>query len=57
MLIEFRSEGGFAHFPGRSRPIEIDTAQISMDEAGRLKELIGAAQFFDLPAVLKQPAG
>lgn len=54
--IEFSTEGGLGSFPGLARPIVIDTDSLEKDEAAKLKKLIEAAGFFDLPAVLGSPA-
>jgi hypothetical protein len=53
--IEFKSEGGLAHFPGLSKPIVIDTAQLPQGESVQLEGLVDAARFFDLPAVVGLP--
>jgi hypothetical protein len=53
--IEFKTEGGIAHFPGLSKPIVIDTAQLPEDKSKALEALIDAARFFDLPAAVGQP--
>jgi hypothetical protein len=53
--IEFKSEGGIAHFPGLSRPIVIDTAQLPQGESEPLEALINAVRFFDLPPAVGQP--
>jgi hypothetical protein len=53
--IEFKSEGGLAHFPGLSGQIAVDTAQMPAGESGQVERLIETAQFFDLPKVLGQP--
>ena len=50
MLIQFQVEGGLAHFPGLSQPVTFDTAKLPKAEAAELRQLVDAAQFFDLPA-------
>lgn len=50
MRIQFKTEGGFAYFPGLNQPITLDTGELSAQEAGELERLIEAAGFFDLPA-------
>jgi hypothetical protein len=55
MRIEFKSEGGIAHFPGLSKPAVVDTAQLPGDESTRIEGLVAAAQFFDLPPQVGGP--
>lgn len=49
MRIEFRQTGGVAGIP--RRPVVIDTAQLSPDQAQRWHDLVAAADLFNLPAV------
>jgi hypothetical protein len=46
MHIEFKTEGGVAHFPGLARPTVIESAQLSESDAHELERLVEAAQFF-----------
>jgi hypothetical protein len=46
MKIKFRQTGGYA---GLVKSIEIDSEQVSMEEAQRLQSLVDQAAFFDLP--------
>lgn len=55
MIINFESEGGFAHFPGLSRPLRIDTADLPPEEAKDVEDLVQRAHFFDQAAVLGTP--
>jgi hypothetical protein len=55
MRIEFRTEGGIAHFPGLARPVMIDSDALSEEEAGELKRLLEAARFFEQPMVVGTP--
>jgi hypothetical protein len=55
MRIEFKTEGGIAHFPGLSRPVVIDSDALSEEEASELKRLIEAARFFERPTVASAP--
>jgi hypothetical protein len=48
--VQFKTEGGIAYLPGLSRPVTIDSDQLSPEEAAELKQLIEATDFFDLPA-------
>lgn len=55
MRIEFKTEGGFAHFPGLSKPVVIDTDQLSQQESTKLEQLVHQARFFDLPSKVNVP--
>jgi hypothetical protein len=55
MHIEFKMEGGLAHFPGLSKPVTIDSGRIPAEEATELENLVRAARFFDQPAHSKIP--
>jgi Emfourin len=55
MIINFQSSGGFAHFPGLSRPVRIDTDELAPDEAGRLNGLVERARFFEQPPEVGTP--
>lgn len=55
MRVEVKTEGGLAHFPGRSRPLTIDTDQLTAEEARELEQLVRDAGLFDLPPVSGQP--
>jgi hypothetical protein len=49
MRIEFSVEGGFANFPGLSKPVAVDAD-------GQLQRLVAASRFFDLPTDACAPA-
>jgi hypothetical protein len=49
MHIEFKTEGGFAYFPGLSKPVTIDSGELTEQEAGELQQMLQAARFFELP--------
>ena len=49
MHIVFTTEGGFAFFPGLSRPDVIDSHDLSAAEADELERLLDRARFFELP--------
>ena len=55
MRIEFKMEGGFAHFPGLSKPVVIDTDQLSQEESAMLEQQVQKARFFDLPGKVNVP--
>lgn len=50
MRIEFKMEGGVAHFPGLSKPVSIDTEQLPEDARVELENLVEETQSFKLPA-------
>jgi hypothetical protein len=47
--IDFKCSGGFAHFPGLQRAVQIDTAELSGDDRLRLERLVQQSGFFSLP--------
>jgi hypothetical protein len=49
VVINFESGGGFAHFPGLSRPVRIDTAELAPEQAVQLEGLVERARFFEQP--------
>jgi hypothetical protein len=53
--VQFRQEGGLAHFPGLSRPVALDGTVLSRDEADELQCLVAAARFFERPARAAAP--
>jgi emfourin len=55
VVINFESGGGFAHFPGLSRPVRIDTQELAAEQADQLKGLVERARFFEQPAELGSP--
>jgi hypothetical protein len=55
VVIDFESGGGFAHFPGLSRPVRIDTADLAPEQADQLKWLVDRARFFDQPSEVGAP--
>ena len=50
MRIEFKMEGGFAHFPSLSKPVSIDCDQLPQEERAELEDLVERARFFELPS-------
>jgi hypothetical protein len=55
VLINFESDGGFAHFPGLSRPVRIDTAELAPEQAEHLNGLVERARFFEQPSEVGAP--
>jgi hypothetical protein len=55
MRVEFTMEGGLAHFPGLSKPVVIESSQLSEEEAAELGRLVEATRFFDLPPKVDIP--
>jgi emfourin len=55
MRVEFTMEGGLAHFPGLSKPVVIESSQLSEEEAAELGRLVEATRFFDLPPKVNIP--
>ena len=56
MRIQLKIDGGLAYFPGLSKPITIDSNALPAQEADKLKQLLEAVHFFELPPVLNAPA-
>ena len=56
MKITFEMSGGFAHIPGLSGPVTIDTAQIDPQVATELESLVRQSRFFDQLARDQSPA-
>ena len=55
MRVQFQSEGGLAVFPGLQKLISIDVDALPASDANRLRQLVRAASFFDLPAHIGTP--
>jgi hypothetical protein len=55
MQVQLQTEGGLAFIPGLSKPITIDSEALSTQETDKLKQLLDAAHFFDLPPVIGTP--
>lgn len=56
MQIQFSMEGGIASFPGLSRPVGINTDQLTSEETAKLGRLVEAAEFFNLPPQIGKPS-
>jgi hypothetical protein len=50
MRVQLETEGGIAYFPGLSRPVIVDSADLPSAQAAQLQQLIESADFFALPA-------
>ena len=58
MRITFKTEGGFAYFPGLAKPFAFDINDLSKKDVKKLQNLIDKAEFFALPATIgKVPSG
>ncbi|MEP7063899.1 MAG: protealysin inhibitor emfourin [Betaproteobacteria bacterium] len=55
MKIEFKVEGGIAHFPGLQKPVTIDAARLPAPHVARLRRLVDGARFFDAAPVAQSP--
>ena len=55
MRVQLKMEGGLAYFPGLSQPITIDSETLPAQAADKLKQLLDAVHFFDLPSVINKP--
>lgn len=49
MKITLEVSGGFAHIPGLSRPIVVDTEEMDHETSGQIEELVRNARFFEQP--------
>jgi hypothetical protein len=56
MKISFSKSGGFAYFPGLSRPTMTDTAHLEPQVSQQLESLVRDAGFFDRPASIDTTA-
>lgn len=56
MRIHFKTDGGIAAFPGLSRPVSINSDDLSPAEADQLKRRIDEARFFEQPAIAEAAA-
>jgi hypothetical protein len=50
MRIELQTEGGMAFFPGLSKPIVLNSNDLSKAQSDQLQKLLVSARFFELPA-------
>ena len=56
MLIHFRVDGGFAAFPGLSRPFCVDVDALPACDADPLRTSVAQSRFFERPEVPPAPA-
>jgi hypothetical protein len=56
MRVQFKTEGGMAHFPGLSQPTIIDSTALAAEEAGELQRLVEAARFFERAERANEPS-
>jgi hypothetical protein len=49
MRITFQRDGGIAFFPGLSKPVTIDSNDLSSDEQAEIEQLVRQAAFFRRP--------
>ncbi len=56
MRIRFQSDGGLGYFPGLNEPVVIDTADLPTEEAARVEDLVGVADFFRRPETIGPPS-
>jgi hypothetical protein len=49
MRVQFQTQGGIAYIPGLQKPITIDVDALPEADASRLRQLVSAVRFFDLP--------
>ena len=52
MRITFKTQGGFAYFPGLAKPFVFDTSDLRKNEVKTLQNLIDKAEFFALPTTI-----
>ena len=55
MRIQFKMEGGIAHFPGLARPINLNSLDLPQEEQDDLAEIIALTEFFNLPSKMDSP--
>jgi hypothetical protein len=55
MRVQFQTEGGIAYIPGLQKPITIDVDALPEADASRLRQLVSAVSFFDLPTRIGSP--
>jgi len=56
MRITFKTDGGFAFFPGLAQPFTFESSQLGKKDAKTLQSLIEEANFFELPTSVGQAA-
>ena len=56
MRIEFKMEGGLAHFPGLAKTVCFESEQFPREELAEVEGLVEKVRFFELPSSLPPPA-
>jgi hypothetical protein len=56
MRVTFKMDGGFAYFPGLSKPLSINTEQMEPKQAAQIESMIHNSHFFDQPSQVGVPA-
>jgi len=49
MRVELQTDGGVAYFPGLSKPVVVNSADLPQAQANQLQQLLDDARFFELP--------
>ena len=55
MQVQLQIDGGFAYIPGLSKPTTIGSETLSSQEIDKLRQLLDAVHFFELPSVINTP--
>jgi hypothetical protein len=55
MQVQLQIDGGFAFMPGLSKPTTIGSETLSSQEIDKLRQLLDAVHFFELPPVINTP--
>jgi hypothetical protein len=56
MRVQLQTEGGIAFFPGLSKPVVVDSAELPKEQGARFEQLVDSARLFDLPARSRTPS-
>lgn len=56
ITVRFQAEGGFAHIPGLSRALILDTDVLDPEDSERLRGLLDGAGFFARPEQAETPS-
>jgi hypothetical protein len=55
MRVHFTIGGGIAYLPGLTKPVVIESDQLTKSDAAELERLVDAAGFFSLPSKINPP--